>query len=102
MVAMRTVQGAAHEVRRVPGISFCSGQQYAANALGELDPRFAHAFQAWCFPVISVPGSVAQDLHFDDGRGPQQKNLKTSLHLFHTILLEYEIIVLQYTLNKEK
>jgi hypothetical protein len=79
MVAMRTVQGAAREVRRVPGISFCSGQQYAANALGELDPRFAYAFQAWCFPVISVPGSlrsVAQDLHFGDGRGPAKKTYK--------------------------
>jgi hypothetical protein len=92
MVAMWIVQGAARGRRRLPGMSFCSEQQYAANALAKLDPRSGFNFLSIAFPRDFRAGLASVSCtgpEFGDRRGPQRKNLENSLHLFHTILLEY-------------
>jgi hypothetical protein len=77
MVAIRIVQGAARGNRRLPGISVCSGQQYAADALVKPDPRFG-----FNFPSIAFPGdfpcrgalkSVAQDANLALPGRPHKK-----------------------------
>ena len=80
MVAMRIVQGALREGTRLPGISFCSGQQYAANALARLDPRVGFNFPSLAFPgdlpCWDALKSAAQDLNLALAETPAKKKSK--------------------------